>query len=171
MERNASEIRLDLARGHWALGEHDDAIFCLERVAQDDPSTPNLLELAESFLAELAGGTEQALLTDRLNELCRHVMEAEGKRAPEERSNLATSTLAELLERQGHAERALAVAEDVLRRDPADERAREVRGRLLAQADPAPPDGRREQLAELERWLDNLRTRPPRRGAVRAERA
>ena len=172
MERSPSEIRMDLARGHWALGERDDAIFCLERVAQDDPATPSLLELAESFLAELAGDSDNPLVTDRLNELCRRVMGAEVRRPPEERSNLSTATLAELLEGQGHAEHAIEVADDVLRRDPADERARAVRGRLLAQADPAPPDSRREQLAELERWLETLRRREPRgRASTRAGRA
>jgi len=172
MERSPSEIRMDLARGHWALGERDDAIFCLERVVQDDPATSSLLELAESFLAELAGDRDHLLLTDRLNELCRRVIDADVRRPPEERSNLSTATLAELLERQGHTEHAIEVADDVLRRDPADERARAVRGRLLAQADPAPPDSRRAQLAELERWLESLRRREPRGGApTRAGRA
>lgn len=159
MERSPSEIRMDLARGHWALGEHDDAIFCLERIVEEEPSTQGLLELGESFMTELAGLSFQALLVDRLNDLCRRVVESQGEPRAEN-PNLATSTLAELLEDQGHAQRALQVAEDVLARNPDDERARAVRGRLLAKAEPEAPSSRRQQLAELERWLETLSQRP-----------
>ena len=66
--------------------------------------------------------------------------------------SLSTSTLAELLADQGHAEQALRVAEDVLRRDPEDTRAQAVRGRLQPKR-----SARERQIAELERWLANLR--------------
>ncbi len=161
MERSPSEIRMDLARGHWALNEHDDAIFCLERIVEEDPATANLLELADSFMGELAGRSYQALLVDRLDTLRRRAIESQGP-PPAESSNLATSTLAELLEGQGHRERALEVAKDVLGRNPDDERARALRGRLLAQAEPEAPSPRQQQLAELERWLESLTSRPSR---------
>ena len=168
MERSPSEIRMDLARGHWALNEHDDAIFCLERIVEEDPATANLLELADSFMGELAGLSHQALLVDRLDNLCHRVIESQGP-PPAKSSNLATSTLAELLERQGHRGRALEVAEDVLARNPDNERARSVRGRLLAQAEPEAPSSHQQRLAELERWLENLSQRP-RQTAQRARR-
>ena len=165
MERSPSEIRISLAQGHWALGEYDDAIFCLERVADEDPGATSLLDLADSFLSELGGQTDQGQRSGRLNQVRARVRAHSG--APSgEASGLATSTLAELHARQGHPERALAVAEDVLRRNPEDARARSLRGRLLAEADPGAGRTRHEQLSELERWLEALRRRQsqPRQG-------
>lgn len=63
----------------------------------------------------------------------------------------STPTVAELLAEQGHTDRALAVTDDVLRRNPRDARALAMRERLVA--------GDHRKSAEvarvLERWLEN----------------
>ena len=58
---------------------------------------------------------------------------------------LATPTVARLLAEQGHPEKALAVADDVLRRNPGDARALAVRASL-------------EQAAAGARGRDRVRT-------------
>ncbi len=155
----ATRIRVDLARGHWQLGERADAVACLERGAAASPLHDGLLSLVESCLEDLeAGGAEDLAL--RLAAIRARILDAsdalDGSHVP---SAVATSTVARLLAEQGHPEKALAVADDVLRRNPTDANALAVRASLERPA-PAPP--RRKQhsnahvIAELERWLANL---------------
>jgi hypothetical protein len=63
----------------------------------------------------------------------------------------STSTVAELLAEQGHTDKALAVTDDVLRRNPRDERALAMRERLMAGDHRKSP----EVARVLERWLAN----------------
>lgn len=148
-------IRLDLARGHWSLGEHDEAVDCLERALEQDPASMPALELLESILDELAEVPPATPdLETRLRGLrvrCSEILPAEQSlRDPVAAlsPSLATPTMAALLADQGHTERAFEFAQDLLRRDPSDERAAAVHERLR----PAGARGRRE-IAVLERWL------------------
>jgi hypothetical protein len=126
-------MRLELARGHWSLGERDEALVCLERLANID------------VRAEGAGDDAVA---GRLEALGRRLRPSEPI-APAPGSPLATGTLASLLVEQGHGAAALAVAEDVLRARPDDERALAVRERVRGGSS-------RRALERLERWLSNL---------------
>jgi tetratricopeptide (TPR) repeat protein len=175
--------RIELAEGHWELEEPEDALTALERgiaeTPEGEPPDPRVASLAGRWLAELgeSGGPAsirarlRALrdwtrwgraepepeLPEELAEELPEVDELEEEPILELRPPLATSTVAELLADQGHHEEALRVAEDVLRRNPADERAQAVRERL----DPGSALDRRAArvqriMAELERWLANL---------------
>ncbi len=157
----ATRMRVDLARGHWQLGERAEAITCLERAVSALPLHDGLLAFVESCLEDLeAGGAEELAL--RLAALRAQLLDAlddlsvEAMPAP-----LATSTVARLLAEQGHPEKALAVADDVLRRNPGDARALAVRASLEktqpAQRPHSSSNGR--VVAELERWLAVLARR------------
>ena len=157
-KQDATRIRVDLARGHWQLGERADALACLERSAAASPLYDGLLALVESCLEDLeSGGAEELAL--RLAALRAQILDAQDEHSAEAMpAPLATSTVARLLADQGHPEKALAVAADVLRRNPSDARALAVRASL---AQPRPP--RRSQsstnarvVAELQHWLANL---------------
>ncbi len=152
-----ADIRLDLARGHWALREHDDAIFCLERCADVSPEHPQLAELAEIFREELEQKPGKSLLLERLYELQAR-LQPEKEESPNAPAGvgpaLATPTLASLLAGQGHADQALEVVEGALKKNPEDERALAVREQLQPSA-----ALNAERVAELERWLHNLRGR------------
>jgi tetratricopeptide (TPR) repeat protein len=99
-------------------GEIDDA-FELAR-PDDEPASPEEAVTTALHLAELEGPEE-----------------AEPLEAAETELPVSTRTVAELLERQGHAEDA---------------------ERMRASLDDADPE-RERVLATLERWLDNLRRR------------
>jgi tetratricopeptide (TPR) repeat protein len=157
----ATRIRVDLARGHWQLGERQEAIVCLESAAAALPLYDGLLAFVEVCLEDLeAGGAEElalrlsalrAQLLDALDELS-----AEAMPAP-----LATSTVARLLAEQGHPEKALAVAADVLRRNPGDARALAVRASLekTRPAQQSQPSANARVVVELEGWLAKLARR------------
>jgi tetratricopeptide (TPR) repeat protein len=157
----ATRIRVDLARGHWQLGERSDAIACLERAAAALPLYDGLLALVESCLEDLeSGGAEELAL--RLAALRAQILDAlDEHSAVAMPAPLATSTVARLLAEQGHPEKALAVADDVLRRNPGDARALAVRASLEkprpAERPLSNPNTR--VIAELERWLANLAQR------------
>ncbi len=146
-------IRLALVEGHWTLEEHDQALECLRRARAAEPEEPAIEALVDRFLGEVEEGKAPAGL--------RAVLEGM-KRAPEPPSMpaldpgpaLATPTMAELLEQQGHAEKALEVAERALARNPGEARALAVRNRLS----PAPSPHER-QIAVLETWLGYYRAR------------
>jgi tetratricopeptide (TPR) repeat protein len=142
-----ARTRIELVRGHWSLGERDEALVCLERLAAAEPAAGGLRELVEELRAELESESESAL-GERFAALVRQLSAVEPI-APLSGSPLVTGTLASLLVEQGHTEQALAVAEDVLRTRPDDVRARAVRERLRA-----------SQLARvierLEHWLGNI---------------
>lgn len=157
----ATRIRVDLARGHWRLGERPEAIACLERAAAALPLHDGLLALVESCLEDLeSGGAEELAL--RLAALRARILDAQDEHAAVAMpAPLATPTVARLLAEQGHPEKALAVADDVLRRNPGDARALAVRASLEK---PRPAKRSRSNLntrviAELERWLSNLARR------------
>ena len=140
-----AEIRLQLARGHWSLDERDEAIECLTRAAAGDPGLDGLAELVDKFALECDD--------PRLAALQEHLFTGVG--ADEEPpSPMHTATMAELLADQGHEARALRVAEDVLHRNPQDERAQAVQQRLT-RTEP----GQAKKAAVLERWLERIRER------------
>jgi tetratricopeptide (TPR) repeat protein len=140
MEKDPTQIRLELAQGHWALGEYDDALACLERVEGGEAAIKQLLE-------HLLEGEANPDAASRLRRALEQLETAPGP-------PLATPTIAKLLEEQGHEDKALMVVEDVLRRNPDDERARAVRERLCPEV--AQKDERR---ATIERWLDYFQQR------------
>jgi tetratricopeptide (TPR) repeat protein len=164
---NSFEVRLELAQGHWKIGEYEEALQCLERALEDasgDPQDPRLAELASTLANDLtyhAGSDASEDLRDRLYRVVEAASEVE-----ELSGGIATPTLAELLAEQGHSEKALRVAEDVLRKNPDDRRAWAVRERLqpgvapdAPEPVPPPAPGADAVIAELERWLGNVRKR------------
>jgi uncharacterized protein HemY len=161
-------LRIRLADGHWRLGEHDEALRCLERAMDEDPQDSELrrfLERLESAVAQGEGPAELARplrrLLDRHGEeelLTGEALPGEGE--VDELPPLSSSTIAELFAEQGLTDKAVRVAEDVLGRNPGDERARRLMARLSRPGDP-----RARWIATLERWLGNLERRRPRRGA------
>jgi len=160
-KQDATRIRVDLARGHWQLAERAEAIACLERAAAASPLHEGLLLLVESCLEDLeSGGAEELAL--RLAALRAQILDAQDEHSAEAMpAPLSTSTVAKLYAEQGHPEKALAVADDVLRRNPGDARALAVRASIAA---PLPPRRSRSSsnarvVAELERWLANLTQR------------
>jgi tetratricopeptide (TPR) repeat protein len=151
------QMRLELARMHWALGEHGDALAALERCAGLDPAHDALLQLVDGCLEELEAG-HAVDVASRLARLRAKLIEAHDAKQQEELpAKLATPTLARLLAEQGHAQKALAVADDLVRRNPKDERALAVRASLTRTPEPPARHGR--VIAELERWLARLTAR------------
>ncbi len=148
------KLRLELARMHWALGERAEAVAALERCARETPDHDALLGLVDACLEELEAG-DAADLAARLAGLRARAIEAlEARDNADLPAPLETPTFARLLADQGHAEKALAVADNLLRRNPADARALAVRESLRAK--PAASKSHRRTVAELERWLENL---------------
>ena len=142
-----ARIRLELARGHWSLGEREEALVCLERLAASEPEAEGLGALVEELHAELAS-EGPAELVERFAALAR-LLEPPEAIAPAVDSPLVTGTLASLLVEQGHAEQALAVAEGVLRSRPDDPRALAVRERLRG--------SQTQRIVErLESWLARI---------------
>ncbi len=158
--KDATQLRVELARGHWQLGERAEAILCLERAAEAGAPAEALLPLVAAGLDELDGSSEDELGA-RLARL--HARLVPAHRPPEAvpvPGPLATPTLAKLLAEQGHAEKALAVADQVLRRNANDERALAVRAQLAKPKAEAAPGGQNaRRIAELSRWLVNLSRR------------
>lgn len=150
-------MRLELARMHWALGERAEAVAALERVAQEIRDPDALLAVVDASLEELEAG-DAADLAARLAGLRALAVEAlEARDNADLPAPLETPTFARLLADQGHAEKALAVADNLLRRNPGDARALAVRESLTAK--PAHSKSHTRTIAELERWLANLAQR------------
>ena len=143
------KIRIELARGHWTLGEQVQALECVEKAIRDEPDRPELRPLIQSFLDDARSVPDE--VAKRLGALLDLVSGSGPADGPiEVPAPLATATVAALLAEQGHEAQARALAEDLLRRNPDNARARQVRERLA--------DERRERiLVKLERWLVNLR--------------
>jgi len=143
-------IRLDIVRNHLMLGEADEALQNLEKVIASDPDEPELLALlGEPETARVIPADALRELESRFHGPGRGADVAETLGPP-----LTTPTMAQLLAEQGHSEKALQVAEEVLRRDPEDERARAVHSALT--------DGsgaRGARIKPLERWLAQIRRR------------
>ena len=153
-----AKMRLKLARMHWALGERAEAVSALERLAAKLGDPDSLLALVDACLEELEGG-DAVDLAARLAGLRARALEAlEARDNADLPAPLASPTLAKLLADQGHNDKALAVTDDLLRRNPADARALAVREAITAK--PARPVKTHERtIAELERWLANLARR------------
>jgi tetratricopeptide (TPR) repeat protein len=156
-DKSPAELRLDLARGHWSLGERDDAIFCLERCAEAAPDFAPLRDLALGFLGELTDDVDD-LLAERLRALCA-ALPADAQEESPPPAVITTPTFAQVLAGQGHTERALEVADAVLARSPDDERALAVREELAADVPDVGELPRYALIRQLEAWLANARRR------------
>lgn len=154
-DRNPAEVRMELASGHWALEEYDEAIECLLRVVADAPKTPGLAEMVAKYAME----SEDARLAAAHEAL---LCDSEASNA----SPLHTATMAKLLADQGHESQALRVASDALHRNPDDPRARELHERLAKNRTGSNGAAARANVDELERWLVRIRER--RHGGVEA---
>ena len=158
-EKDPAKLRLELARMHWALGERAEAVAALERgIKQPGADLDAALALVDACLEELEAG-DAVDLAARLAGLRARTVEALERRdgnadlpAP-----LASPTLARLLADQGHADKALAVADNLLRRNPGDARALAVKESITAR--PPRRSSHARTIAELERWLQNLASR------------
>ncbi len=149
MNEQRAAMRLAVAQGHWGLGEFEEALDSLSRGLDEAPGYLPIVE----FIETIEGQPPELALARKLGALRERVSRvAAGRRERDEEAMppLQSSTLAELLAEQGHDRKALRVVEEVLRRNPDDERARAVRQRL------APPS-RERWIAELERWLANAK--------------
>lgn len=160
--KDPKKMRLELARMHWALGERAEAVTVLERCAREKVDPEELLDSVDGCLEELEAG-DAADLAARLAKLRARAVEAfEARENADLPAPLETPTLAKLLADQGHAEKALAVADNLLRRNPADARALAVRESLTTTAprqQQSPKKSHTRTIAELERWLANLERR------------
>jgi hypothetical protein len=158
--KDPKKMRLELARMHWALGERAEAVTVLERCAREQADPEEMLDTVDGFLEELEAGDAPDLAA-RLAKVRARAAEAfDARENADLPAPLETPTLAKLLADQGHAEKALAVADNLLRRNPADVRALAVRESLTS----APPRKSQKKshtraIAELERWLANLERR------------
>jgi tetratricopeptide (TPR) repeat protein len=156
--KDPAKMRLELARAHWALGERADAVTALERSLKQSVDPDSLLALVDACLEELEAG-DAVDLAARLAGLRARAVEAlEARDNADLPAPLASPTLAKLLADQGHSEKALAVTDDLLRRNPADVRALAVRESITAKP-VRPTRTHTRTVAELERWLANLARR------------
>jgi tetratricopeptide (TPR) repeat protein len=152
-------LRLDVARGHWQLGEREEALASLERLLGEELSAEIEAEL-DAAAADFGAEPRAAHLLAEVRTRLARATEADDEIALEVEDEDAsepfpvTPTMAELLESQGHPEKALRMAEDVLRRRPDDERALAIRDRLSGRPDPR--RARDGGVAGLERWLDKI---------------
>src|SRR5262245_40794544 len=105
MKARRGELRLSIARGYWALGEHDDALSALERGAEEDPGCDSLREFASSLEADGLQGAILERLTAVRESLLRVARGGDDGELSVPR--ISTPTLAELLAQQGHADKAL----------------------------------------------------------------
>ncbi len=159
MNERRGELRTAIAKGYWELGEHDDALIALERATEEDGECETLREFVAGLDADALSGhlaERLAAVRETLMPSATGLDDAGDGAAP----RLSTLTLAELLAEQGHADKALRVAEEVVRRNPDNERARAVRARLRA-----PRRERERWIAELERWLRSAQARRDQREA------
>ena len=169
MSKDPAKMRLELARVHWALGERAEAIGALERAANQMTDPDGLLALVDGCLEELEAGDAVDLAARLAGVRARAVEAIEARESADLPAPLETPTLAKLFAEQGHADKALAVTDSLLRRNPGDRRALAVRASLQGAPVPAPavtkPAPRRTPhcntriVAELERWLGNLSRR------------
>ncbi len=151
-KRDPIKIRLELARGHWLLGEHEESLACLERLVAAQPHAEGLAELIDELLAGTAVGIAPEL-AGRLTSLHGDLSDAGIEAAPPGPvSPFATATMARLLAEQGHADRAAAVAAEVLRGNPDSPDAREILERTQGDDDP-----RLRVVERLEHWLERIR--------------
>ncbi len=170
-ENDRIALRLGLVEDHWALGEDEEALRCLEKAMEEAPDHPEIAAQLRLLRASAESDHHPLEIRERLDGLAVRVFgpeEGEDPAAPDEQDlpPLATSTVAELLAEQGLHDKARAVAAEVLERSPADERARTLLRRLADPPEPdeagieecnEPVDTRAAQIERLERWLAHLR--------------
>jgi uncharacterized protein HemY len=167
-DRARVDVRIRLVEGHWALGEYEEAQRAIERALDEDSTHPGLPRLLRRLQVAIDAGQGPEDLREVLDQLAGRLPGAqppvvepaweEGE--PDDASPLATATVAELFAEQGLNEKALRVAEDVLRRRPGDERARKLLSRLAPQTQAPDP-----RIAVLERWLSRVRRRRAEEGS------
>src|SRR5262249_11169657 len=146
---------------HWALVERAEAVGVLERCAREKADPEALLDAVDGCLEELEAG-DAADLAARLAKLRAKAVEAfEARENAHPPAPLETPTLAKSRADQGHPEKALAVADNLLRRNPGDARALAVKESLVTAAprQSHTKNSHKRTVAELERWLANLARR------------
>ncbi|MCP4006059.1 MAG: hypothetical protein GY725_17890 [bacterium] len=145
-KKDPTQLRIEIARGHWALGEIEEAVVCLERAvsAALDPNT--LMLVVGTLLDDVASEPVNERLIALRDCILERMEIKAGFQLPEP---LATPTMAQLLADQGHPEKARAVANVVLEKDPDNERARAVRDSLGSPLE----DRRARTILKLERLL------------------
>ena len=155
------QIRRELAEGHWQLGEHRQAISCLRLALEAEPDDPALHELLERFLTEAEQGVASVRNLEALTQLVQPPARVRpSATASEPGFAITTPTMAELLEQQGHQERALEIAEGVLSKNPHDARALAVCDRLRPPARPvSKAKAYKHQIRVLAGWLDYFQSR------------
>jgi hypothetical protein len=73
---------MDLARGYVALGEHVQALVCLERAARDAPGAPGLLPLIEELLEVWGPEHEHVACRGAAEALRAHLLECSQRFSP-----------------------------------------------------------------------------------------
>jgi hypothetical protein len=184
--KSAAKIRMDLARGHAALGEHVEALVCVERAVREQSSADGLLELIDELIEvwsraravaccaaagalrdELLAGSARADESDAEEPELLEMLEAEPLAEPllvalpeeEEEPILASAQPEEQGGALGpdlDAELAAAWDEWQAEAEPEPEAVASAPAAASRPAAGAAVDGR---IRELERWLANLRDR------------
>ncbi len=160
------ELRIELAEGHWELGEYDDALLCIERAVHAEADLGTVFAVVGKLLEAAGENDLPQPIVEKLGQLHdRLAPELEDDSAmivdAVEEIPVATSTMAELLEQQGHRGRALQVAAEVLRRNANDDRALAVQARLETESERAPThevaETATQQIVALEAFLDRVK--------------
>ena len=149
------DIRIRLAEGHWALGEHAEALRSIEWALEENAEHARLPQLLGTLRALIRAGEAPGELASELEALAERLPAGtafEEASEMDELPALTTSTVAELFAEQGLHNKAARVAEDVLRRRPDDTRARSLLSRL-SDLD----SGEDSPISRLERWLERVR--------------
>ncbi len=157
------EVRVEIAALHARLGEFEPALASLARAVERAPDPAPLREALDALRTAATPARPGAWFWAELEAVEARLGPRElraGEPGPDDEiplaaPRLATSTLAELLERQGHTGSALETAEQVLARDPLDPRALALRDRLRSPA----PRRAKARTTRLERWLARVERR------------
>jgi len=155
MLREVDEAILGLSGIYARMGDicrqaglNREAESFYRRFAAINPETPAAKETAEK-LDSLLSSREEAISLPEEDE--------SGERTP---SGLQTVTMAELYARQGHPDLALAVLEEVIKKDQANHRAkamlRELRAAAVMKTEKPASGKAGAMLRELTRWLNNV---------------
>jgi tetratricopeptide (TPR) repeat protein len=159
MSKDPAKMRLELARMHWALGERADAVSALEKNGQALGDPESLLALVDEYLEELEAGDAVDLAARLAGLRARAVEAVEARESADLPAPLVTPTVARLLADQGHSEKALALTDDLLRRNPGDARVLALRDALSPKPERPKQKNHARVVEELERWLGNLARR------------
>ena len=158
-DQSRFDIRLMLAKGHWALGEYDQALACVEASFEETGDVAQVSELLQIFQDGVSEGPANPEAQSKLDQWFEQFNETSAPGEPSAvlgSAVLATPTMAQLMADQGHHDEAAEIAEDVLRRNPADEQAMAVLDEISGSSR---HDDNLALIAELERWLANVRIR------------